>query len=178
MKSFKLTAIAAVVLSGFSLSASAMNTLADDSLSQVSGQDGVSIVADLNVNIGSVTYKDDGASLSLNDVNVKGLVPATIDVLTGGQTGTFMQAIGTSLAGYGASSLLTNGGGANVLALQYTGGDVVQIAFPKLDVTGAEGALLSVSVGSITTGNGGASLGGLAIDKINMGGTKVWIYGH
>ena len=50
MKMIKLTAAAALVAA--SLSASAMTSISDDELSTVSGQDGVSIAANLDINIG------------------------------------------------------------------------------------------------------------------------------
>jgi hypothetical protein len=89
MNMLKLTAAAALVAA--SLSASAMSTIADEDLSAVAGQDGVSIAANLNINIGSFTWGNNGdaagqkASVSFNGIHVSGLVAMTIDVISGTQ---------------------------------------------------------------------------------------------
>ena len=78
----KLTAAAALVAA--SLSASAMTSIADEDLSAVAGQDGVSIAANLNINIGSFTWGNNAdaagqkASVSFNGIHISGLVAMTI----------------------------------------------------------------------------------------------------
>jgi len=174
MKMLKISAAAALVAA--SLSASAMTTIADEELSQVAGQDGVSIAADLNINIGAFTYTDSGASVSFNNITVRGLMDMTIDVLG---AAAFQTAVGTSITTLGgnAATVLP----ATAAALGYNGtSDVVQFAFPAS--TGAEAdthaVTPTITVGSITTGNGGASFGGLQIKNLDLQGTKVWMFGH
>jgi len=180
MKMLKISAAAALVAA--SLSASAMTTIADDELSTVAGQDGVSIAADLNINIGAFTYTDTdatGGSVSFNSITVRGMMDMTIDVLN---AAAFQSAAG--------ASILANGGGANTAtiltgiagALGYAGGDVVQFAFPAAVGTGAAAAAHAVTptitIGSITTGNGGASFGSIQIKNLDLQGTTVWMFGH
>ena len=189
MKFFQLTAAAALVAA--SLSASAMTSISDEQLSTVSGQDGVSIAADLNINIGAFTYTDTdatGGSVSFNSITVRGMMDMTIDVLN---AAAFQSAAG--------ASILANGGGANTAtiltgiagALGYAGGDVVQFAFPA---AGLDSRLApSVSVAAIKMGSTASnavtgpgahtddsspSFGSMSINNIDMQGTKIWIYAH
>jgi hypothetical protein len=111
MNMLKLTAAAALVAA--SLSASAMTTIADEDLSAVSGQDGVSIAANLNINIGSFQWGNNkdaigaGAAISFDNIQISGLVAMTIDVISGSQfnalyqgfTGSGTGGTGTSLTG-------------------------------------------------------------------------------
>ena len=180
MKMIKLTAAAALVAA--SLSASAMTSIADEELSAVAGQDGVSIAADLNINIGAFTYTDTdatGGSVSFNNITVRGMMDMTIDILN---QAAFQGAAGASIA--------ANGGGANTAAilggiataLGYTGGDVVQFAFPAAVGAGvaaqAHAVTPTITVGSITTGNGGKSFGSIQIQNLDLQGTTVWMFGH
>ena len=165
------TAIAAA-LATLAFSASAMTPIQDAELSTVSGQDGVSIAANLNINIGSFVYTDTdaldanglgGGSVSFNGIKVNGLIAANIDILS---KASFLQAAGA--AG------VTNPG---TFYNPATGGDVVQIAIPA-DVQVAAGKFLNVSVDSIKMGNSTASFGSVAMNQIDMRGTQVWIFAH
>ena len=165
------TAVAAA-LATLALSASAMTPIQDAELSTVSGQDSVSIAANLNINIGSFTYTDTdavdpvtglgGGSIAFNGIKVNGLIAATIDILS---KASFLTAAGA--AG------VTNPGSFYDPA---TGGDVVQIAIPASVV--ADGHYLNVSVDSIKMGNSTASFGSVALNQIDMRGTSVWIFAH
>ena len=164
-----ITTAVAIALSTLALSASAMTPIKDAELSAVTGQDGVSIGANLNVNVGSFVYTDTdavdanglgGGSVSFNGIKVTGLVAATIDIVS---KNSFMQAAGA--AG------VTNPG------TFYTGGDVVQIAIPA-DVQVAQGKLLDISVDSIKMGNSTKSFGSMAMNQVDLRGTTVWIFAH
>lgn len=172
----KFAAVASLALIAGSAFA-AKSTISDAELSEISGQDGVSIVADLKVNIGSIQYLNstNGASLSLNGVGISGFVAATIDVLTGAQFMTAASA-GLSARGLNATDIASVLADVSTATGYASGSDVVQIAFPTIASAGK--ALLGVSVASLSTGNGGNSMGGVKLNSIDLGGTKVWIYGH
>ena len=170
MKFVKLTAAAALVAA--SLSASAMSSISDDELSAVSGQDGVSIAGNLNINLGSFTYTDlDGAGgalgtavpgagvVSFNNIHIAGLFAMNIDVVNGAQFQAELGALGVNL---GAS---------------YAGQDVVQFAFPA-DATLATSQLVSITVGSITTGGSTNSFGKMGINALDLRGTTIWMWAH
>ena len=171
MNAFKLSAVALALAASFA--ASAMTSIHDADLAQVSGQEGVSIIADLNINIGAFTYTDDGASVSFNNIGFKGMMAATIDVLT---AAAFVPVVVGSVATQGgmaaaaAASVVTAAG----VATGWTGQDVVQFAFPATFGPASP----TITVSSITTGNNGASMGGIQIKNIDLAGTKVWMYGH
>jgi hypothetical protein len=178
MKFVTKTAIAAA-LATLAFSASAMTPIQDADLSTVSGQDGVSIAANLNINIGSFVYTDTdatGGSVAFNNIGVKGLLAASIDIINAQTFAGAMIADGVNL--------LTNP--SAVPANFYNGtSDVVQIAIPNVDTS----KLLNVSVGSITMGSTGAagsvtagatgpSFGSVALNNIDLRGTTVYIWAH
>ncbi len=179
MNAFKFSAVALALAASFS--ASAMTSIQDADLAQVSGQEGVSIVADLNINIGSFTYTDDGASVSFNNIGINGMMIATIDVLT---AAAFVPSVIGSVAVQGglatadAAAVVTAAG----VATGWTGQDVVQFAFPVVGsgtvTANARLATPTITVASMTTGHGGASFGGIQIKNLDLQGTKVWMYGH
>ena len=186
MNAFKLSAVALALAASFS--ASAMTSIQDADLAQVSGQEGVSIVADLNINIGSFTYTDSGASVSFNNIAINGMMIATIDVL---QAAAFQPAVvgavmaqsalqGGSLSAAAASAVVSAAGAAT----GYTGQDVVQFAFPQVGSVGsavsldARSVTPTITVASMTTGHGGASMGGIQIKNLDLQGTRIWMYGH
>ncbi len=202
MNMLKLTAAAALVAA--SLSASAMSTIADEDLSAVAGQDGVSIAANLNINIGSFTWGNNAdaagqkASVSFNGIQISGLVAMTIDVISGtqfnglyqgfttGGTNTALGGLNTAIAANAGSSAGAALAAANVVdstATFYNGtSDVVQFAFPN--VKAKAGELLNISVNSITLGSNGVSaatdksFGSFSISQLDMRGTSVWMWAH
>ena len=167
MKFFKLATAAALVAA--SLSASAMTTIADDELSTVAGQDGVSIGANLNINIGSFQYTDtdaNGGSVSFNNISIKGLMHMDVDIINAATFSGILASVGATLADYDGTS------------------DVVQFAFPN-DTLLSTAVLPTIKVGSITLGHAGnnaagttTSFGSIAINQLDMRGTTVWMWAH
>ena len=180
MKTLRFAAVALATAS-FALSASAMTSIQDTDLAQVSGQEGVSIVAELNINIGSFTHTDDGASTSMNNIDIKGMLIATIDVL---QAAVFQPTVVGAVMAQGGLSAADAAAvvGAAATATGYTGQDVVQFAFPVVGAgavsANARLATPTITVASMTTGHGGASMGGIQIKNLDLQGTRVWMYGH
>lgn len=170
MNAFKFSAVALALAASFS--ASAMTSIQDADLAQVSGQEGVSIIADLNMNIGSFKYIDDGAFVSFENIGIKGMMAVTIDVLTAAAfvpsvIGSVSTQSGGSLSAADAAGVVTAAG----VATGWTGQDVVQFAFPV-----SFGAASPTITASVTIG--GASIGGIQIKNLDLAGTKVWMYGH
>jgi len=180
MTSFTKSLIAAALATA-AFSASAMTPIQDAELSTVSGQDGVSIAASLNVNIGSFVYTDTdkgdatglggGGSVAFNNIKIQGLLAATIDIINAPTFGAILTAAGVS----GAPAGYYN-----------NASDVVQIAIPAV----AQTPLLNMSVGSITMGSTdatgkavtagatGPSFGSIALNNVDLRGTTVWIWAH
>jgi hypothetical protein len=201
MKFVKLTAAAALVAA--SLSASAMSSITDDELSAVSGQDGVTIAGDLNVNIGSFQYKDTdatGGSVNFDNIKISGMFVMTIDILN---STAFSNTVAASMEARGLTSAEATaqlgqlvatgvyGTGFDPLTGNYSAQDVVQFAFPA---AGLDSRLApSVSVAAIKMGSTASnavtgpgahtddsspSFGSMSINNIDMQGTKIWIYAH
>jgi len=180
MKLFKKTAIAAV-LSALSMAASAMTPIADEGLSQVAGQDGVSIAANLNINMSSFVYTDTdtttGGSIHFQNVKFNGLLAAEIDVINGATFAAIRAGLPGTDDDIGGSFFSTTS-------------DVVQIAVPPASsatggrtITVPTEKILSVSVDAIRMGNGAggtetASFGKFAMNNIDMRGTTAWIWAH
>ncbi|MFZ6748591.1 DUF6160 family protein [Undibacterium sp. Ren11W] len=171
MKLIKKLALAAA-LSSFAMAASAMTTIEDSDLSQVSGQDGVSIAANLNINVGSFVYTDTdatGGKVSFNNIAITGSFAATIDIINNAS----FQA--DASAASGPASVLGVTGGTGLAAFM-PAGDVVKIAIPQITV--AAGHELNMSVASIKMGNSAASYGSFAMNDIKLQGTTVYIWAH
>jgi hypothetical protein len=184
MKLLKRIAIA-TALSSITLAASAMTPIADSELSQVSGQDGVSIAANLNVNIGSFVYStpngaEGGGSVAFNDISIKGTIAATLDILS---AATFFNS--TTFTGEAVTVLgltaPTSAAQAAALTAFYPGTDVVRIAVPNIGTSN----LLNISVASITMGTNGVqspttapSFGSFALNNVNLAGTTAYIWAH
>lgn len=169
MKLLKQLAVVAA-LSSIASYASALTPIADSDLSKVSGRDGVSIAADLHINIGEFKYTDTdtaGGSVSFNKIAITGAIAATIDIVN---NATFQA---EASAASGASSVLGVTGGAGLAAFM-PAGDVVKIAIPMIDTN----KNLSMSVDSIKMGNSSASFGSFAVNDIKLQGTTVYIWAH
>ncbi|MGO4477630.1 DUF6160 family protein [Massilia sp. 2TAF26] len=168
MKLLKQLAVVAA-LSSIASYASALTPIADSDLSKVSGRDGVSIAADLHINIGEFKYTDTGTgggSVSFNNINITGAIAATIDII---DNASFL----TEVSAANPKSTLGVSGGAGLSAFQ-PAGDVVKIAIPLVDTT----KNLSMSVDSIKMGNSDASYGKFEINNMKLQGTTVYIWAH
>jgi hypothetical protein len=165
---------AAFALSTLAFAASAMTPIQDAELSAVSGQDGVSIAANLNVNIGSFTYTDTdavdaqtgfgGGSVAFNGIKVTGMIAATLDIINAKQFGAEMTAQGVDVPS------------AVKIGFHDGTSDVVKIAIPQVDIKTAN--LLNMSVDSIKMGNSAKSFGSFAMKEIDLRGTSVYIWAH
>ena len=168
----QLTVVAA--LSSIASYASALTPIADAELSKVSGRDGVSIAADLHVNIGSFVYTDTdtaGGSVSFNNIKISGAIAATIDIVNNATFNT--EAIGAGSV-LGVIHPLAQAGASAGLAAFAPTGDVVKIAIPLVDTT----KNLSMSVDSIKMGGSDASYGKFEMNNIKLQGTTVYIWAH
>ncbi|HYD93955.1 MAG TPA: DUF6160 family protein [Noviherbaspirillum sp.] len=171
MKLFKKSVIAAA-LSLVAGASFAMTPMQDESLSQVAGQDGVSIAANLQIRVGEFKYTDTdtaGGSVSFSNIAFTGSIAATIDIIN---NATFQ---GEASAASGPSSVLGVTGGAGLAAFS-PAGDVVKIAIPQITVDAAH--QLNMSVDAIRMGNSAASYGSFAMNDIKLQGTTVYIWAH
>lgn len=173
MKLLHKLALAAAV-SSLASYASAMTPIADKELSKVSGQDGVSIAADLHVNIGDFTYTNttENASVKFKDISLTGTFAMTLDVIAGA---TFFNPTAGSGEAFSVLGLAAGNDPAKVGAF-YGGGDVVKIAIPDLAVSA--GHELNMSVGAIQMGGSTKSFGSMALNDIKLQGTSVYIWAH
>jgi len=173
----KKTAVAAA-LSAFAVAASAMTPMQDESLSQVSGQDGVSIAADLNINLGSFVYTDTdpaGGSVSFNNIAFTGTIGVTLDIIN--QASFTADVFNPAVLGVVAPAAAADPAAqAAALAAFYPGGDVVKIAIPEIQLN--TGNALDMTVASIRMGGSTASYGSFAMNDIQLQGTKVYIWAH
>lgn len=178
MKLLKQLAVVAA-LSSIASYASALTPIADSDLSKVSGRDGVSIAADLHINIGEFKYTDtdaNGGSVSFNNIKIGGAIAATIDIVNNATfQGEAMAALPNGAGGFtpNANTTLAVTGGTGLAAFAPTG-DVVRIAIPE--VTTAKN--LSMSVDSIKMGGSDASYGKMEMKDIKLQGTTVYIWAH
>ena len=188
MTSFKLAVVAA--LSSFAVSAFALSPMQDSDLSAVSGQDGVSIAANLNIDVGSFVYTDtaNGAqqggaagSIHFNGIEIRGAIAAEIDIISAAGAKGILQAAGATGTDTFTTAFLPTG-------------DVVRIALPDVAlVAGAAGVSkatavvgadrktnnLYIGVKSIEMGNAvGKSFGAFAVNDIKMQGTSMLIWAH
>lgn len=193
MKLLKKVALVAA-LSSIASYASALTPIADKDLSAVSGRDGVSIAADLHVNIGSFVYTDTdttGGSVSFNNIKISGVIAATLDIINNASFTSEVAAYSgvdattgkpivnaTSTLGvipqFGGPDGTTPTGASTGLAAFAPKGDVVKIAIPMVDTT----KNLSMSVDSIKMGNSSASFGSFAVNDMKLQGTTVYIWAH
>jgi hypothetical protein len=172
----KLKRLAVVAaLSSVASYASALTPIADRDLSAVSGRDGVSIAADLHVNIGSFVYTDTdaaGGSVHFNNIKIAGAIAATIDIIN---NATFVsEARGINPDGSTNTATTLGWVPSPGLSGFAPAGDVVKIAIPYITTT----KNLSFSVDAIKMGNSNASFGSVAANDIKLQGTSVYIWAH
>jgi hypothetical protein len=176
MKLIKLSALAAALVMSFS--ASAMTAISDSDLSQVTGQDGVTIAGDLKINIGSFKYTDTdatGGSVSFNNIGVKGMFVMTVDILN---AQAFAGGVAGAMVGHGLTAAEASTNLTNLVAngVYDNASDVVQFAFPNANLDAR--LTPSISVASITMGNSTKSFGSMAMNNLDLQGTKIWLWAH
>ncbi|HET8694822.1 MAG TPA: DUF6160 family protein [Aquabacterium sp.] len=175
--------------------AQAAGPLSDQDLRSVQGQDGVTLMGDLHIKTDAFVYTDtdaNGGSISFNGIAINGMFVRRYDILRGqplnyvsdaNTPGSFGNAVASSMQPYlgesgtvTASSQTAQQMNAAIAAGIYTGGDVVQIAFPNAGLS--SDVMPSFTVQSITMGHSDNSFGSLTLDKIDFQGTKRWLWPH
>lgn len=185
------------LLLGAATLAHASTPLSDQDLEKVRGEDGVTVMGDLKIKTESFTYTDtdaSGGAISLNQISITGMYVKRYDILRGlpvastliaeaNLPGTFGSSVAQSMQPYLGESgaVTTTSQTAQQMSMAmaaglYASGDVVQIAFPNAGLNGA--VTPSIVINSITMGNSTASFGSVALDKIDMQGTKRWLWPH
>ena len=108
----------------------------------MTGQDGVTIGGDLNINIGAFTWTDtdaDGGSVSFNNISIRGMFVATIDVLN---RNTFVATVGDSIAarlGFAAvDTAALHGTGAATANTAAVAAELGKLTAASYDVFGAQ----------------------------------------
>lgn len=171
----KKTLVAAVMASFTGVATAQMTAMDDSALSAVNGQDGVAIVANLGLGIGGITYTDnDGSdgSFTFGNISITGLIAVTIDILDS-DAAELNAVINPQTVGVQTFNAALNSTGASGMNVP-VGSDVVRIGIPNLGLASSNPALLTVSIGDMTMGEG-ASFGSLSIARVNPQGTTVYI---
>ncbi|ALK96022.1 hypothetical protein AB595_09040 [Massilia sp. WF1] len=186
MKLLKQLAVVAA-LSSIASYASALTPIADSDLSKVSGRDGVSIAADLHINIGEFKYTDTdtaGGSVSFNNIKITGAIAATIDIVNNATFTADAMGPGSVLGVMApAAPDATNPAGVSTGLPNFAPkGDVVKIAIPLVDTSkNLSMSVDSIRMGGVVDANGknvGASFGSFAVNDIKLQGTTVYIWAH
>ena len=186
MTSFKLAVVAA--LSSFAVSAFALSPMQDSDLSAVSGQDGVTIGANLNIDVGAFVYQDTdgtGGSIAFKDIQIRGGMAVEIDIISNAVAKGTLAAVGVTGTDSATTAFLP-------------AGDVVRIALPDvaIDASGlaksnlinstamAKAGLtretnnLYFAVNKIVMSGSEKSFGAFAVTDIKMQGTTALIWAH
>lgn len=170
--------VAVLALSASVVPVAAMQALSETEMSQSRARGGLTVLADLQLQIGSLAGLAPFAQalFQLNDLLISGLLEARVDVLSDNM---YAASLRETLKSYGINDseipgLVTALGPA---AGFRQGSDVVQISFPALP-EGGSGTYLNLQLSSVNTGSRGPSLGGVVFQDINPTGTRIWVSGR